>query len=489
MQRTKVSYILLGICFLFLLVCNILLPASSDDYGHALKCANGFQSAVESYFHWNGRLGELMLVSFAAAMPPLLFDVVNSLIGAAFLFLLYFLILGHFPKGRDDVFYFSLLILCILALTMFGSIFVWISGAVNYLWGFFLIALWWVPIRLYFADKNLKMSIWQGLLYGIMGIFAGWCSEQVGIMSILVAILLIGYLLIKDKKVPIWLLIGFVGFCVGFCVLYFCPGAQNRSNEYEDYRSIGELLTMGIVPLVRRCLLTIRFDNSPYIFNLFVLCLFLYKTKSLNRGVKWLSIALFVVFMAVELYCYYDKKFLVTSVLYLCSLLGLLLFAVWKVYEGCKKGVFQLDQKISLLYLTYILSLLSTIQLEGNMPERAKFAQSLLLVAAVIYIVEAGCQSSLSLKKGVSRVVYGLLILVSFSTMYAYWDWNKKMRLVDAEVEAQKNQGNIDVVISKALYKPLLPNIGDWANPGKNPDVWPNTSYAEHFGVDSFMVK
>lgn len=430
-----------------------------------------------------------MLVSFAAAMPPLLFDVVNSLIGAAFLVLLYFLILGHFPKGRDDVFYFSLLILCILALTMFGSIFVWISGAVNYLWGFFLIALWWVPIRLYYADKNLKISILQGLLYGILGILAGWCSEQVGIMSILVAILLIGYLLVKDKTVPIGLILGFVGFCVGFCILYFCPGAQNRSNEYEDYRSISELLTMGVIPLVRRCLLTIRFDNSPYIYNLFILCLFLYKTQNFKRRVKFLSFALFVVCIAVELYCYYDKKFLVTSILYLCSLLGLLVFTIWMVCDGCKKGVFQLDQNISLLYLTYILSLLSTIQLEGNMPERAKFAQSLLLVAAIIYIVEAWCQSSLSLKRGVSRVVCGLLILVSLSTMYAYWDWNKKMRQVDAEVEIQKSQGIKKIVIPKSLYKPLIANIGDWANPGINPEVWPNTSYAEHFGVDSFTVK
>lgn len=466
------------------------MPAASDDYGHAMKCANGFQSAVDSYFHWNGRLGELMLVSFAAALPPLVFDLVNSLIGASFLFLFFFLIFGHFPKERDDFFYFSFLMFCIVSLTMFGSIFVWISGSVNYLWGFFLIALWWMPIRLYLRDKKNKFSAWLILAYFILGIFAGWSSEQVGIISILLAFFLLLLMLLKDKFVPFWLIMGLGGFVLGFCLLYFCPGAQLRSDSYKDYLTVSDILMMGLLPFIHRCVLTIRFSVSPWVFNLFVFVFFLYKSKSISRKLLIPDMLFFFILMVIEVYCYYNSMFVLTSILYLIAQFGLLLYASLNViyYLKNRESVADLDLKVSILYMIYILSLLSTIQLLGKMPERAKFAPSLLLIAASIYMV-ASWYKTINYKRTVSFIAKIIVSVITVVTVYAYWDWNVKMKTIENEIEYQKSLGNNDIFLSKDLYHPLIPIIGDWGNPGPDPIIWPNNVYAEHYGVNSITVK
>lgn len=58
-----------------------------------------------------------------------------------------------------------------------------------------------------------------------------------------------------------------------------------------------------------------------------------------------------------------------------------------------------------------------------------------------------------------------------------------------ASVEEQKARGVNDVVVPKSTFESRYKNYGDWANPGGNVSVWPNTIYAQFFGVESFSVR
>ena len=429
-----------------------------------------------------------MLVSFAAAMPPLLFDIINALIGATFLFLLFFLIFGQFPRDRRGRALYALLLLLILCTTMFGSVFVWISGAVNYLWGFLLILLWWLPIRFFLSSGFTLRKWWQVLLYVVLGVLAGWCSEQVGILSIVVAGSLILFRCIQRQPLPMWLWGGFFAFCAGFAILYFCPGAQSRSGEYDNYLSLGELASMGVLPLLKRCVLTIRFCNSFQTLNAFIAIWWLYRWVHLGQWKKWAWAGVALIWIPLQIWGVAEKKFLFTSAEYLLTNFGLLAWSIWVIVRNWTSRKSNVKWAVAWLYVLYFIALLSTVQLAGEMPERAKFAPALLLIAAMLYMAE----ELLPLFRRERLVQAGIEVLACCAavvTVYAYVDWRRKVNRVETEIFYQKSLGNTEIVLSKELFDPLIPSVGDWGNPGQNPDVWPNTSYAEHYGVGSVIVK
>lgn len=60
---------------------------------------------------------------------------------------------------------------------------------------------------------------------------------------------------------------------------------------------------------------------------------------------------------------------------------------------------------------------------------------------------------------------------------------------MEHSVEEQKARGIADVTVDKSTFQSKYWGYGDWGNPGENPDVWPNTTYAHYYGVETFIAK
>ena len=66
-----------------------------------------------------------------------------------------------------------------------------------------------------------------------------------------------------------------------------------------------------------------------------------------------------------------------------------------------------------------------------------------------------------------------------------YLKWGKMLE----SIKEQKNNGIKDVIVDKNTFISTYWSYGDWGNPDENFDEWPNTLYAEVYGVNTFTVK
>ncbi|RDU64646.1 DUF6056 family protein [Helicobacter sp. MIT 14-3879] len=145
------NFSVFGVVFLFLLLINILLPRQSDDFDAFFNSQKGFESAKRFYLTWNARIGELFYQGFIGGINPYLFDFLNALVGVMFIFSFFILVFARVPKSSKDVSMLFLTLLILMFFSAFGSDFVWGAGSLNYMWGLFVIIIFLLPFRFYFA--------------------------------------------------------------------------------------------------------------------------------------------------------------------------------------------------------------------------------------------------------------------------------------------------------------------------------------------------
>ena len=90
------SFFIFSFTYIFLTYLNLIFPTQSDDIGRKIE---GIQKAIQSYKTWNGRFGELLLVSFGSFFSTTpYFAFLNALIGTVVFFLIYIIIFGTIPE-------------------------------------------------------------------------------------------------------------------------------------------------------------------------------------------------------------------------------------------------------------------------------------------------------------------------------------------------------------------------------------------------------
>ena len=248
------SVILFLCVYLFFVYVNAIFPVQSDDIGRKI---GGFTAMKNSYNNWNGRFGELLLVAFGSffATTPF-YALVNGFIGASVVMLLFVALTGKIPERNvKDFSVFCIIMLFIMLdpVFSFGSVFYWAAGSFNYLWGWFLILLWLIPFALFWRNVRFSKSanIFLSILEIVTGIFAGWSSELGIVFIVINAVSIIAAYKMK-RKLPVWYFLGFISFCIGWGILYSCPGMRVRAKLFSDYLSIGGILKLGPVGIIRR---------------------------------------------------------------------------------------------------------------------------------------------------------------------------------------------------------------------------------------------
>lgn len=203
-----------------------------DDYGYSFSRITGhrtsgiidiLQSQYRHYFEWGGRVVVHTIAQFFLMYDKFVFDVANTLAYLAMVLIVYFHAIGKFK-------FYPLLLLLInllffLCMPAFGQVFLWVVGACNYLWGPLLVFLYLIPYRLQYSKStpvfNNKIL---ALLFGMLGIIAGWTNENLGLtLAFVIAVFMFLYWH-EHKKVYLWCVCGLIGASIGAIALIIAPG-------------------------------------------------------------------------------------------------------------------------------------------------------------------------------------------------------------------------------------------------------------------------
>lgn len=465
---------------------------------------------------WNGRLGDIFRVAFGSylAHTPL-YPFINALFCVAFIYLFFILIFARLPFIGDsrvdlnshshDIGIICFILICLFAFKGFGSVFYWAAGSLNYLWAWVLILAWCVPFRLFWgeiltkdsgnfgksnadssksngdsSDLGAKSHIFPML---ILGLIAGWGSEF-GIVLIVFQVAFIAFALQRRIKLPAWYYVGVAGFVAGWLILYFSPGHSARGNIVNalnndiSYVTISKLLSMPFVDIFKRFAGT--FSKDP-------------------MGITWIAVVGLLTFLRFALNLRKQTIAILAILLLVAYAIPITKF-IFVILVGllCLWGGFALQRKnpsanrtylfaLFGLFVAYFLATAATIQV--GVPERAKLPYLLLGMAQVIIVWLLLKPYLVHFAKMISAglcaicAIYALFVVSEGITMRLKWE-----RML-ASIEAQKALGQTNAIISADTFRSNYRGYGDWGNPSKNTNEWPNTTYAKVFGVEKFIVK
>lgn len=233
-------YLLLLIIGCIFLSINILTPMHSDDwfYAHITNSSQRiknicdlFHSQYIHYFEVNGRfIPHLILQFFIGITNKYIFSIANTVIFCLFLHLINIIT----TNNQRKFFYYTTIINITLICAFFPTfkyVFIWETGACNYLWSATLLLSFH-----YFLMKEHKKSTNTLIipLYIIYGIICGWTHE--GLVIGLVAGYSYYFIIYKKQidRVQLYLIIGLI---IGAFFLILSPAAINRLELSNDQTS------------------------------------------------------------------------------------------------------------------------------------------------------------------------------------------------------------------------------------------------------------
>ena len=217
----------------------------------------GFDYAINSYYTWNPRIGELLFRLFIWNTGPdifytgRVFGIVNSFVFTGLTINIFYITKGYFPKltTKDTILFLWIFILLYRA-TYFNEVFVWRSGGMMYGWALFLYSCFALPYAQMIHHKNDNNNIlklksisfkyqknyfsWQAILKSIgffcISIPIGMGSETTtGLILIGLAIIFF-YRIFADKEIPpLWFFMGGIALFIGWCLMMISPGIHAKN--------------------------------------------------------------------------------------------------------------------------------------------------------------------------------------------------------------------------------------------------------------------
>lgn len=252
----KNPYLLyIGIFLLFIPLTYLYPRLNSDDYGYAFNWSNEneyletpgdfIESNIAHYMNRNGRIWANGIAAIFSAND---FDIIFKILNAVFFVLLIFFTIRVAEKNERIT---NVKIICLFLLTWFltpvpGQTWLWMCGALNYLW-----AAVFTMGFLYMLRQSIYRKIKLPVLAFIASIICGWQNEAFAAPIWGACVL---YYFIKRPALPkqtLWL---WIGYSIGAMFMIFAPGTIHRAGN-----SIFSTDTIGLAILFRIYALGIPF--------------------------------------------------------------------------------------------------------------------------------------------------------------------------------------------------------------------------------------
>lgn len=229
----KNPYLLyIGIFLLFIPLTYLYPRLNSDDYGYAFNWSNEneyletpddfMESTIAHYMNRNGRIWANGIAAIFSAND---FDIIFKILNAVFFVLLIFFTIRVAEKDKriTNVKIIGLFMLIWFLTPVPGQTWLWMCGALNYLW-----AAVFTMGFLYILRQSIYRKIKLPVLAFIASIICGWQNEAFA-APIWGACTL--YYLIKRPALPkqtLWL---WIGYSIGAMCMIFAPGTIHRAGN------------------------------------------------------------------------------------------------------------------------------------------------------------------------------------------------------------------------------------------------------------------
>jgi len=294
--------IVVSFCFLIIFILNVLTPLSADDFGYLYIHAENvrvsslsdvFHSQVNHYYLWGGRSVVHFIAQSILLLPNIAIDLLNSLVYLAFIFLIYFHIIG---RGKHSLSLFVLINLAVWIIQpAYGDTILWTTGSANYLWGTAIVLALLLPFRFYTgkSDSGLYVGLFKCIGMFVGGVLAGWTNENTAAAMLVIIILFFFYYKSNGWKIPVWGILGILGSIIGYSIMIMAPGNIVRAGD--------AVIVSAFLILYRLFNYTLTLFSSYgalTIFYLLFLILSWHFRKSSKSGILKVSLIYFVAFLA-----------------------------------------------------------------------------------------------------------------------------------------------------------------------------------------------
>ena len=219
-------------------------PVVFDSWGHflwhqqvGLSVSHVHAFAVDSYIHWNPRLGELAtLLSFTPGPWHVLVTPVMEL---AMFYLLTAAVLGRWPRSTADALTFAMVTALVLVCAVDpGTVLFYRPFAWNFAFALATAAAFVLPYRLApVGDAAPRWWWYPGM--ALLGLVAGLGAEHTGPAVAGIAIVC----MIARRPPRAWMVVGVVALLAGWLALVLAPSQHYKYGHLAAKQSMLDLIT------------------------------------------------------------------------------------------------------------------------------------------------------------------------------------------------------------------------------------------------------
>lgn len=254
-MRCGVFMLLLLAVFVQMLLLNTHTPLMMDDYDYSFSWSTGerlsgvadvLASQAAHYRLWGGRSVVHTLAQLFLWLGKPIFNAANAAMYV--LLLLEILALAGYGPGKADCL--RLLLahgVLMLGVPFFGTVFLWLDGACNYLWG---TALALVPLLITQSEREggfFDAGWTRGIWVLPAAFLAGWTNENTACGVLALTALLIAADWRQGRRVRAWRYAAWAAQLLGVLLLLLAPGNFARAAQGSGGSLLRELLYRGAV--------------------------------------------------------------------------------------------------------------------------------------------------------------------------------------------------------------------------------------------------
>ena len=220
--------------WLFFVVQAVHTPTLLDDWyqltwhrHHAFGLASIWQYGHYNYFHFNPRIGDVLLMIVNG--PRIIHLIATPLVELSLIPLAFALTFGRWPKPtlRDLQLLVVIQLLIWLISPIPGIVYFYRPFATNYLWSIATMLALFVPYRLELARAAGASRVWLVPIMFVVGWCAGMGNEHTGPTAMLAMAVLLVWAW-RKQRLRAWMIAGALGLFVGYPMLFLAPGQALR---------------------------------------------------------------------------------------------------------------------------------------------------------------------------------------------------------------------------------------------------------------------
>ena len=318
-KQTKILLFIFLILLIFAvqLLFNYLTLMYADDYSASYGCDSRIEltnftqliPSIKAHYHTiNGRVvnhylaGIFSVINNTFSFGFLIWDICNSMIYIALMFLIYYHSKGTFKNFKLS--WFAAIHFCLwFFVPAYAQSFYWLIGSCNYCWSIAIVLLFMVPFTHYTnhepkQNQNIILQLILSLLYIPCGIIAGNTNENTAVALVIMIILFAVKAFFEKKKLRLWMFSGLIGTVIGMCAMLFSPGQQLRAENVGGFGGIGTWIKNAVFITMN----VFEYLAIPLLLLFFTLIL-VFTTKNKLKLKSFYHFFIFLIGSGASIYC------------------------------------------------------------------------------------------------------------------------------------------------------------------------------------------